>query len=349
MARAAARSGRRVVGFVGDDMPVALILAAGALPVRLRGDAGCRAVTRRPLPRSLIRARGARHRRAVARGRARSSRRGGLRAQRRQRRSDSITTCASCSAAACAADPRPLLFDVASLARPTSFEHTLDSTRRARRAVGTSQERASSGRAARRAARRAVGSRAARVARCQRRCPAAPRGHSTIAAGCDWRDDFDDAARQWLSGTACSPCHAASCWRAIHRQTIQLHLAVEACGASVVLELTESTRARAISQRRTARRHRRRIPRGAHRPALCDAARWRAGWPTCARDHRADAVRGLAERGERGAAMGDRAPGAARCAMPRIPALLLTRQPLARRRPALKQVKHFVRDLGKTA
>src|SRR5689334_14756372 len=37
-ARAAAREGSRVIGHVGNDVPVALILAAGALPLRLRGD-----------------------------------------------------------------------------------------------------------------------------------------------------------------------------------------------------------------------------------------------------------------------------------------------------------------------
>ena len=41
-ARQAAATGQRVVGYVGHDVPVALILASGALPVRLRGhpDAG---------------------------------------------------------------------------------------------------------------------------------------------------------------------------------------------------------------------------------------------------------------------------------------------------------------------
>src|SRR5688572_9760792 len=36
-ARAAAGEGARVVGYLGNDVPVALIIAAGALPVRLRG------------------------------------------------------------------------------------------------------------------------------------------------------------------------------------------------------------------------------------------------------------------------------------------------------------------------
>ena len=39
-ARTAARGGSRVIGYVGNDIPVALILAADALPVRLRGLAG---------------------------------------------------------------------------------------------------------------------------------------------------------------------------------------------------------------------------------------------------------------------------------------------------------------------
>lgn len=39
LARSHAAEGRRVVGYVGDDIPVELILAAGALPVRLFGRA----------------------------------------------------------------------------------------------------------------------------------------------------------------------------------------------------------------------------------------------------------------------------------------------------------------------
>jgi hypothetical protein len=37
VARAEARDGSRVIGYVGNDVPVALIMASGALPLRLRG------------------------------------------------------------------------------------------------------------------------------------------------------------------------------------------------------------------------------------------------------------------------------------------------------------------------
>jgi hypothetical protein len=37
VAREAAAAGQRVVGYVGNDIPAALIIAGGALPVRLRG------------------------------------------------------------------------------------------------------------------------------------------------------------------------------------------------------------------------------------------------------------------------------------------------------------------------
>ena len=40
VARSVAHSGTSVVGFVGDEVPVSLIAAAGALPVRLRSVAG---------------------------------------------------------------------------------------------------------------------------------------------------------------------------------------------------------------------------------------------------------------------------------------------------------------------
>ena len=37
VAREAARAGERVVGYVGNDIPIALIIAAAALPVRTVG------------------------------------------------------------------------------------------------------------------------------------------------------------------------------------------------------------------------------------------------------------------------------------------------------------------------
>jgi hypothetical protein len=37
VARDAVRAGARVVGYVGNDIPIALIIAAGALPVRVHG------------------------------------------------------------------------------------------------------------------------------------------------------------------------------------------------------------------------------------------------------------------------------------------------------------------------
>jgi hypothetical protein len=40
VARDAARSGARIVGYIGDDVPVALVVAADALPVRLRAMPG---------------------------------------------------------------------------------------------------------------------------------------------------------------------------------------------------------------------------------------------------------------------------------------------------------------------
>ena len=38
VAREIAASGERVVGYVGNDVPVALILASGAVPVRIRAN-----------------------------------------------------------------------------------------------------------------------------------------------------------------------------------------------------------------------------------------------------------------------------------------------------------------------
>jgi hypothetical protein len=77
----------------------------------------------------------------MAAGRARPSRRGGLRAQRRQRQRLYYYLC-ELQRRGCAR-AEPLLYDVANLARPSSFEHTLESTRLLAAQLGSAADRSS--------------------------------------------------------------------------------------------------------------------------------------------------------------------------------------------------------------
>jgi benzoyl-CoA reductase/2-hydroxyglutaryl-CoA dehydratase subunit BcrC/BadD/HgdB len=61
-----------------------------------------------------------------------------------------------------------------------------------------------------------------------------------FAAGCDWRTSFDDAAHRWLDSAAPLNSPRRVLLAGDPLPDDQLHAAIEAAGASVVLELTES-------------------------------------------------------------------------------------------------------------
>src|SRR5690349_15752707 len=128
VARSVAASGERVVGYVGNDVPVALILAAGAVPVRLRGSPKStpvradqfiessfspelRVIADQWLEGALD------HLQSVIFARSDDS------GQRLYYYLCELQRRGLC------AGPRPLLFDVAGLHRSASVEHTLESTR----------------------------------------------------------------------------------------------------------------------------------------------------------------------------------------------------------------------------
>ena len=136
VARAAAARGERVIGYVGNEVPVALIIAADALPVRLRPHAQASTANADRFVESSFA--------PALRGIAEQWLQGGLDhldAVVFARGDDSAQRlyyyfCELQRRGLCAG-PTPLLYDVASLARPTSHEHTLDSTRLLARQLGS--------------------------------------------------------------------------------------------------------------------------------------------------------------------------------------------------------------------
>lgn len=342
VARAAAARGERVIGYVGNDVPVALVLAANALPVRLRAAADTGSTradnfVERSFPwvqRSIAEQwlKGALdHLHAVIFARSDDS------SQRLYYYLCELQRRGLC------AGPRPLLYDVAGLARQPSVEHTLDSTRLLADQLGSAAHRLEAG--LQRVRRREQSTQAVRA---RRLLPAPLRGSAAwafeYAAPCDWRETFDDVARPWLEQSALLHMPLRVLLAGDPAPDNQLHLAIEACGASVVRELTEShplERAQRDPIAAIADDFQRREP-----PVL--SMRRNARWLVDdAREHRADAVLlWLSEEDEalpweiarqvrslRGAA---------------IPTLLLARQPAQVSASTLTQVMHFLRDLRKT-
>ena len=339
VARAAAARGERVVGYVGNEVPVALLLAANALPVRLRAapDAGTgradlfveRAFspTARAIAEQWLQG-GLDHLAAVVFTRSDDS------GQRLYYYLSELQRRGLC------AGPKPLLYDVANLARPSSFEHTLESTRLLAAQLGSAAHRleASLQRVRRRDA-------VAHAVRSHRLLPAPLSGSAAwafeFAAGCDWRESFDEAARAWLDQAALLPMPRRVLLAGDPPADDQLHVAIEACGASVVLELTESPAAGERAHRdpfaAIADEFQRREP-----PALAMRrnARWLADQAVA---HRVDAV--LAWLGEDDEALPwEIARQMRSLGDAGIPSLLLSRQPAQVSAATLTQVMHFLRD-----
>jgi len=340
-ARAAAAAGARVAGYVGNAVPVALILASGATPVRVRGSSRAtpggadrfiessfapelRAIADQWLRGALD------HLDAVVFARSDDS------GQRLYYYLCELQRRGQC------AGPRPLLFDVAGLPRDASFEHTLESTRLLASQLGASIEALPQ--ALDRVKQREELLRSVRV---RRELPAPLPGSAAMAfeyaAACDWRLTFDQAAREWLEGAALLPMPKRVVLAGDPPPDDQLHTAIEAAGASVVLELTESA---AIGART------RRDPLGAiaedyqgrESPALSmrRSPRWLADQ---ALDHRADAVLvWLSEQNE--ALPWEIARQMQSLRTAGLPAMLLARQPWHISAAALTQVMHFVRTPG---
>ena len=342
VARAAAARGQRVIGYVGNEVPVALLLAANALPVRLRaaadpGPAGAgrfvessfawpqRTIVDQWLKGSLD------HLHAVVFARSDDS---GQRIY--------YYLCELQRRGLCAG-PIPLLYDAAGLARQTSFEHTLDSTRLLADQLGSAVHRLEAG-----LQRVRLREQLARAVQARRLLPAPLRGSAAwafeFAAACDWREEFDEAARGWLEQTPLLHMPLRVLLAGDPPPDDQLHLAIEAGGASVVRELTESSCRAERTQRdplaAIADEFQRR-----ESPAL--AMRGNARWLLDeAREHRSDAVLlWLSEEDE--ALPWEIARQVRSLRDAEIPTLLLARQPAHVSAASLTQVMHFLRDLRK--
>jgi len=226
------------IGYIGNDVPVALILAAGALPMRLRGDARLSTDRANQFVESAF---SAELRAIVEQWLA-----GGLDFLHSvvfPRTDDSAQRvyyylCELQRRGVCAG-PRPLLYDVADIGRPSSAAYTRESTRRLARELGTRD--ADLAQALQRVAQRE--SLLAEVR--SRRAGEAPIAGSLAfgverASARDWRGEFDTTTRQWLSTAPGLSGARRILLAGDSPPDNSLHLAIEEARGTVVIELTES-------------------------------------------------------------------------------------------------------------
>jgi hypothetical protein len=241
VARGAADRGGAVVGYIGDEIPVPLIIAAGAVPVALRGDPHA------PTPHAdgILESAFTPALRAIAE----QWLAGGfdfLQSAIFPRADDSAQRlyyylCELQRRGRCGG-PRPLLYDIAKIARPASVDYSRESTHRLARELGMRADELAA------ALQRVTRRESLLTALRERQAADAPLAGSLAwrirqSAGCDWSESFDDATRAWLAD---APGLARPRRIALIGDDLpddSLHAAIEAAGGSVVLELTGSAQA----------------------------------------------------------------------------------------------------------
>jgi benzoyl-CoA reductase/2-hydroxyglutaryl-CoA dehydratase subunit BcrC/BadD/HgdB len=347
VARAAAAQGRRVVGYVGDDVPVELVLAADALPVRLAGTVDAATpLADRYLESSFAPA----HRSLVEQWL--SGALGFIDAVVFARSNDGAQRLyyylCELQRRAIASKPTPLIFDLARIDRETSRAHTQSAAATLATQLGTSRDELD-------AAQRRVRERLLLAERLQR-----SRHSRSPLSGCDavrvwqalqldWTGALDAQVRDW-----CDPLGLSY---AIPRLMItgstppddRLHRAVEDAAGVVVDEWFDEALAQTITRWTSATSDTSAIA-DAYRAARTTAATWtdRAAIATRARAVDACAVIvWLIEQDE--AAVWELPQQIAHLREAKIPVLTLTRQRWDTQPDALAPIAAFVQTLDGAA
>jgi benzoyl-CoA reductase/2-hydroxyglutaryl-CoA dehydratase subunit BcrC/BadD/HgdB len=237
-ARKASQQEQRIVGYVGADIPVELIFAANALPLRLR------AVPNRATPHADTYLESSFH--PEVRAIAEQWLRGDLHfvdAVVFPRSDDSAQRlyyylCELQRAKRCGG-PTPLLFDVSTIARATSREYTLDSLRRLADVLRT--DTAALKVAIERTNQRVQLLGELNTLRTQERPPLGSESYAVRhAAELDWTINFDSALGSWLSTASRQRDRKRIVLAGSAPPDICIHIAVESVGGIIVREVTES-------------------------------------------------------------------------------------------------------------
>ncbi|WP_129645673.1 2-hydroxyacyl-CoA dehydratase [Peristeroidobacter agariperforans] len=240
----AARS-RRAIGYLGWDVPVELILAAGAAPVQLSAlpHSGDTTLADRFLESSFS-----------AQSRVVADRwlagdldcldavifsRSDDNAQRLYYYLCELQRMGECKG------PRPVLYDLARIHRGSSVAHTIESTQALASAVGVDESRLAAG-IERVVARQALQNELARL-RIADEVPLGSVGYRIVRGGrTDWSDEFDRSMREWLA----SPATVEPRKRMLLVGSVpfddHVHAAIEVDGTVVVGEINEACSAASI-------------------------------------------------------------------------------------------------------
>jgi hypothetical protein len=343
-ARQAAGAGVRVIGHVGDGVPVALLLAAGALPVRLRGrpDADTSRAdafvessfpTEHRVIASQWLAGDLDHLDAVVFARGDDA------GQRLYYYLCELQRRGLC------AGPRALLFDGAGLSRAASLEHTRASVRLLANELGADAD-SLPGALERLAARTRVLDQAREQGRAGEALAGSFIWRLQFIADCDGREDFAERARQWIRQAPRMTAPRRVLLSGDQLPDDRMHLELERVGASVVMELTGSSVATPDSTRDP-------LDAIADATRCCESpalsmrrdARWLAD---AARAHRIDsAVLWLSEQDE--ALPWEIARQVRELRADGVPTLLLARQPWRITAATLEQVTSFIQNPGSSS
>jgi benzoyl-CoA reductase/2-hydroxyglutaryl-CoA dehydratase subunit BcrC/BadD/HgdB len=233
-----ARSGQRAIGYLGWDVPIELICAAGAAPVHL----GTLAVENSELANRFLESSFSVQSRAVAQhwlAGALDS----LEAVIFSRSDDSAQRlyyylCELQRMGECQG-PKPLLYDLARIRRSSSVAHTIESTRLLAAALGVDEQRLPEA-IDRWSARASLLGALAEL----RESGAPPPGglaHRIIRAACtDWSIEFDASLREWLAQPATTrPRNRVLLVGSVPTDE-SLHDVIEVDGVVVVQEINES-------------------------------------------------------------------------------------------------------------
>jgi len=237
-ARAAAAAGQRVIGYIGADIPVELILAANALPLRLRGNAN--AAT--PLADEYLESAFLPETKAIAEQwlggeldfiDAVIFPRSGDSSQRLYYYLCELQRRKRCDG------PTPLLYDLATIARQTSIDHTLDATRQLATSLGADASQLP--KAMQRATQRVALLNRMQALRMQTPALSGSAAlNATRASELDWSEPFDQALGAWLAKPPLAPSMPRVLLAGSVPPDDRLHRAVEAAGGAIVCELFET-------------------------------------------------------------------------------------------------------------
>lgn len=234
----ASASSERVIGYVGADVPIELVLAANARPVRLRGRRSNSTASADQFVEASFSA-SSRHiaeqwiageldaLQSVIFSRSDDS------AQRLYYYLCELQRTGHCHG------PVPLLFDIAGIPRTSSADYTLESTRRLAASLGTLLDRLP--RAITQAQRRSHLLNRLAEQRARGHIPGTLAHRVMRAAESAWTNEFDNLFERWLDSSWPTTAYRRLILIGSEPADEHLHEAVETAGATFIAEINEAS------------------------------------------------------------------------------------------------------------